>query len=68
MDFQRLSSPSEDHFSYSSQTTMQPDQSKSTKEVFNLERAEEDDEFEEFERDGSLRGEKVINRLETKWN
>ena len=45
---------------------MQPAQSKPTKEVFNLERAEEDDEFEEFERDGELRLLNVINRLETK--
>ncbi|KNB41601.1 hypothetical protein JH06_4958 [Blastocystis sp. subtype 4] len=36
---------------------MQPDQSKPTKEVFNLERAEEDDEFEEFERDDWKRSE-----------
>ena len=45
---------------------MQPDQSKQPKEVFNLERAEEDDEFEEFERDGILRLQNMSNRLETK--
>ena len=33
---------------------MQPDQSPSPPEEFTLERAEEDDEFEEFERDGSF--------------
>ena len=35
---------------------------------FSLERAEEDDEFEEFERDGEERAAGVMSRLESRWN
>ena len=43
---------------------MQADSSKPTKDVFTLERAEEDDEFEEFERDGSFPPHSITRRLE----
>ena len=41
-----------DHTFYFRMSTNQMPESK---ETFNLERAEEDDEFEEFEKDGSIR-------------
>ena len=45
---------------------------KSTKDSnnvpFTLERAEEDDEFEEFERDGGKREFSITNRLEYIWS
>ena len=43
---------------------MQTDSSKQTKDAFSLERAEEDDEFEEFERDGPFRLRRITDRLE----
>ena len=49
---------------------MQADSSKPMKDTFTLERAEEDDEFEEFERDGPFLRYWMTNRLhwEDNWD